>query len=260
MQVFFDTKTEDINRYKSESQKIRFLSERWVNKNIFCPHCGNSTLNSFENNRPVADFYCENCNEEYELKSTRNNIGSQIVDGAYKTMIERLQSQNNPNFFFLSYNPENFSIKNFMVIPKHFFIPSIIKKRKPLKSNARRSGWVGCNILLKDIPNSGKNFYIKDGIILDKKAVLETWKKTLFLRNTQQVELRGWLLDVMHCIDTLNKQEFTLQDMYAYKDFLGKKHPSNIHIEPKIRQQLQFLRDKGYLTFVDNKGKYKVNY
>ena len=259
MKVFFDTTIEGVKDYKSKSQKIRFLSERWISENIFCPHCGNSTLRSFENNRPVADFYCENCNEEYELKSKKNRIGNQVVDGAYRTMIERLQSHNNPNFFFLSYNPENFLVKNFMVIPKHFFVPNIIKKRKPLRSTTRRSGWIGCNILLNDIPNSGKNFYIKDGIVLKKKNVLETWNKTLFLRNTQKIELRGWLLDVMHCIDTLNKKEFTLQDIYKYKDFLSKKHPSNMHIEHKIRQQLQFLRDKGYLLFVDNRGRYRVN-
>jgi len=35
------------------------------------------------------------------------------------------------------------------------------------------------------------------------------------------------------------------------------KHPDNHHIKAKIRQQLQFLRDKGYLQFFGS-GKYKV--
>ena len=34
-------------------------------------------------------------------------------------------------------------------------------------------------------------------------------------------------------------------------------HPENKHIKDKIRQQLQFLRDRGYLKFI-NKGKYKL--
>ncbi len=31
----------------------------------------------FEQNRPVADFFCVNCNEEYELKSQKKKFGRQ---------------------------------------------------------------------------------------------------------------------------------------------------------------------------------------
>ncbi len=148
--------------YSNNSQKIRVLSEDWVGTEIFCPNCGTNIL-PYENNRPVADFYCKNCSEEYELKSKKNTMGRKIVDGAFSTMIERLQSRENPNFFFLNYNLQNYKIINFTVIPKHFFVPEIIEKRKPLSLNARRAGWVGCNILLNSIPDSGKIFYIKDG-------------------------------------------------------------------------------------------------
>ena len=41
------------------------------------------------------------------------------------------------------------------------------------------------------------------------------------------------------------------------KNALSKKHPDNHHIKPKIRQQLQFLRDKGYLEFVE-RGRYRL--
>lgn len=50
--------------YKSNSQKIRVMSEKWVHENMFCPCCGNS-LCRFENNKPVADFYCDECNENF---------------------------------------------------------------------------------------------------------------------------------------------------------------------------------------------------
>ena len=103
---------------------------------IFCPNCG-SNLSAHINNQPVADFFCNQCNEDYELKSGKK-IGLKIVDGAYFTMIERLSSNKNPNFFFLNYT-ENFQINNFIVIPKHFFIPEIIEKRKPLGVNAQRA-------------------------------------------------------------------------------------------------------------------------
>jgi type II restriction enzyme len=57
-------------RYKSQSQKTRVLTEDWVNSQIFCPSCGYH-IENYENNRPVADFYCSNCNEEFELKSKK---------------------------------------------------------------------------------------------------------------------------------------------------------------------------------------------
>ena len=254
MKTFFNTQIADS--YKSSSQKIRVLTENWVGSEIFCPNCGNN-ISDFENSRPVADFYCVNCSEEYELKSKKSNFGKKIVDGAYSTMIKRLQSQNNPNFFFLNYDLENSEIINFSVIPKHFFIPEIIEKRKPLSQNARRVGWVSCNILLDNIPKSGKIFYIKDKQIKSKENVLENWAKTLFLRETKKAELKGWILDIMKCIDKLKKEEFTLQDIYDFEKVLSKKHPKNKHVKDKIRQQLQFLREKRYLQFLGS-GKYKL--
>ena len=254
MQTVFNTQI--ANRYKSNAQKIRVLSEDWTIKESFCPNCGNSIVD-FENNRPVADFYCPSCNEEYELKSKKGNIGKKIVDGAYSAMIERLQSQNNPNFFFLNYDLQTYKVINFLVIPKHFFVPKIIEKRKPLSPNARRAGWVGCNILLEEIPESGKIFYIKNKQIRTKNKVLHDWRKTLFLRETKKSELRGWILDVMKCIDKLGKKEFTLNEMYSFKDILAQKYVNNKHIKDKIRQQLQFLRDKGYLEFIGH-GRYHL--
>jgi len=243
-------------QYKNQSQAIRVMTENWVKNEIFCPNCGNF-VNDFKNNSPVADFYCENCREEYELKSKKDEMGKKIVDGAYGKMIERLNSTNNPSFFFLNYDLQDYRVQNFVVIPKHFFIPEIIEKRKPLSENARRAGWIGCNILLQSIPQSGKIFYIKNGTPENKGDVLKNWQKTLFLRESSNVALRGWILDVMNCIDKLNKKDFTLDEIYDFENILSEKHPENKHIKDKIRQQLQFLRDKGYLKFLD-RGKYKL--
>lgn len=244
-------------QYKSQPQAIRVMTEDWVKKEIFCPNCGN-LVNDFKNNRPVADFYCTDCQEEYELKSKKDEMGKKIIDGAYEKMIERLSSTNNPSFFFLNYNLQDYSVKNFVVIPKHFFIPEIIEKRKPLSNNARRAGWVGCNILLQSIPQSGKIFYVKNGSPENKENILKNWQKTLFLRESSKIDLKGWILDIMNCIDKLHKQEFSLDEIYKFENILCQKHPENRHIKDKIRQQLQFLRDKGYLKFLD-RGKYKLS-
>ena len=73
--------------YKSSTQIARRLTEDWVLNNSYCPSCGEISLNEFENNRPVADFYCEKCNEEFELKSKGGKLSSTITDGAYNLAI-----------------------------------------------------------------------------------------------------------------------------------------------------------------------------
>ena len=244
------------NNYSNNSQKIRVLTESWVNKNIYCPNCGKN-ITKYENNKPVADFYCSNCKEDYELKSKKDNMGKKIVDGAYSTMIKRLKSDLNPNFFFLNYDKNSLNVINFIVIPKYFFIPEIIEKRKPLSITARRAGWIGCNILLDTIPESGKIFYVKDGKEESKNKVLDDWNKTTFLKQILNLKSKGWLIDIIKCIDKLDKNNFTLSDIYQFEKYLKLKHPENNNIQAKIRQQLQFLRDKGYLKF-ESRGKYKI--
>ena len=230
------------------------LSESWVDDEIFCPNCG-CNVDSYKNSKPVADFYCPNCSEDYELKSKKDSMGKRIADGAYETMIERLQSANNPNFFFLNYDVKNYEVLNFAVIPKHFFVPEIIIKRN--QGIKDRPNYIMCSIDLTRIPKSGKIFYIKNRKIESKERVLESWNRTLFLRKSKKVELRGWILDIMKCIDKLEKNEFTLDEMYSFENLLSQKYTDNKHIKDKISQQLQFLRDKDYLKFI-GKGKYKL--
>ena len=247
MLLTFDTSL--AVRYTSASQKVRVLTEDWVERMIFCPNCSQDHLVNYENNRPVADFYCQNCQEDFELKSKNGKIGKKIVDGAYGKMIERLQSDSNPNFFLLGYTP-NYSVRNFMIIPKQFFTTSIIERRKPLAETARRAGWIGCNILLSNIPDSGKIYLVRDGVVIPRSEVLTKWRKTLFLREENKVSMRGWMLDIMRCIERVDRVNFTLDDMYAFESELAAAHLDNNHIKDKIRQQLQILLDKGSIDFV----------
>ncbi|MBU6431580.1 restriction endonuclease, partial [Patescibacteria group bacterium] len=92
MNLSFDEKLADD--YTSQSQKIRVLTEDWVGNQIYCPNCGHLDIDKYPNNKSVGDFFCSNCKEDYELKSKKENFGNKIVDGAYRTMIERLQSSN----------------------------------------------------------------------------------------------------------------------------------------------------------------------
>ena len=234
--------------YKSNSQKIRVITEQWVSNNLFCPYCGKEKIAHFENNRPVADFYCPDCAEEYELKSKNGTIENKVNDGAYDTMIKRIESINNPNFFFMNYNKQDLHVKDFLMVPKYFFSPEIIEKRKPLSDTARRAGWVGCYIVLKQIPQEGRIFIVKNEIEIPQKEIISKVKRTDFIKQ-YKLDARGWVLDVLNCVNQIEGRDFTLEQMYKFEDVLSKKHPDNNHIKDKIRQKLQILRDKGILEF-----------
>ena len=46
-----------------------------------------------------------------------------------------------------------------------------------------------------------------------------------------------------------------MNDVYFFENQLSIIHPNNHNIKAKIRQQLQILRDKGFIEFLGN-GKY----
>jgi len=253
MNLSFDLRL--AKAYTSTSQKARVLTEGWVLREIYCPSCGNSVTN-YDNNRPVADFYCKKCIEDFELKSKKGKIGKKVSAGAYSQMIKRIDSPQKPNFFFMGHL-KSLSVNDFFVVPKHFFVSEIIEERKPLANTAQRAGWIGSNILFSKIPKAGQIFYVQDGKQISKSDVLQKWQKTVFLKKITRANAKGWILDIMNCIDALNKNEFTLTDLYKFENDLRIIHPENKNIRPKIRQQLQFLRDKNYLEFV-NAGVYRL--
>ena len=235
--------------YTSPSQSARAWTERWVRDWVYCPNCGCPTISPFPNNSPVADFFCAVCKEEYELKSQKSVFDNKVMDGSYRTKCERLAASNNPNLFLLNYDLKQLTVANFLVVPKHFFVKEIIQERKPLAPTARRAGWIGSNILLNEVPESGKIFIVRGGQPEPKDSVLAKWQRTLFLREQEQ-EARGWLIEVMKCVEAIGRPEFNLDDVYAFEGRLGRLYPGNRNVRPKIRQQLQFLRDRGFLDFV----------
>jgi predicted RNA-binding Zn-ribbon protein involved in translation (DUF1610 family) len=150
--------------FDSGSQTARVLTEDWASREVFCPNCGNPHLSRFPANRPVADLYCASCKEEFELKSQKARFGARIANGAFRTMCERLDSQNNPN-----------------------------------------------------------------------------------------------LMLVLRCVEMIAKREFTLEEVYAFESHLSGLYPMNQHVRQKIRQQLQVLRDQGFIEFL-GRGRYRLRY
>ncbi len=240
----------------SGSQSARAWTEAWMKAWGYCPHCGAAALSSFPNNQPVADFFCASCSEEFELKSKKGKFGPKLANGSFKTKCERLAASNNPNFFLMNYDLKSLAVVNLFIVPKHFFVREIVEERRPLALTARRAGWIGSNILLSRVPESGKIHIVQNGLIREKELVLAEWQKTLFLRQ-ESLETRGWLLDVMNCVELLGKREFTLDEVYLFERHLGELYPGNQNVKPKIRQQLQYLRDRGSIDFV-SRGNYRL--
>lgn len=256
MNLTFDISS--ASNYTSNSQKARILSETWLGQNMYCPRCGEVSIHHFENNRPVADFFCPNCKNQYELKSKCGALGRKISDGAYDTMIARIVGNDNPDFFVMRYSMEDFCVKDLLFVPKHFFVPEIIEKRKPLASTARRAGWIGCNIIIDKIPDQGKIAIVSNGKVIKKDVVIDKVNASNQLI-VKDINSRGWLLDILSCVNKIPSQEFTLAEMYAFEEILCEKHPDNHNIKPKIRQQLQLLRDRGVIAFL-GAGQYQKVY
>ena len=63
-------------------------------------------------------------------------------------------------------------------------------------------------------------------------------------------------MDVLNCINKIPLHIFSLEDMYSFELELQNKHPEIHNVKPKIRQQLQLLRDKGFIEFL-GKGMYR---
>ncbi len=242
------------SRYHSNAQKIRVMSEGWLENNMYCPCCGNPHIKKLPNNKPVSDFLCESCKEIFELKSKKGSIGKKIVDGAYRTMISRINSIDNPDLFILSYSSQ-LQVTDLFLIPKFFFVPDIIEKRTPLKSDARRAGWEGCSILFSEIPIQGRISIINHQDEIEKNSVITCYQKIYQLK-TDSIEQRGWLFDVLNCINKIPNNDFYLSDLYKFVPRLKLKYSDNHNIEAKIRQQLQILRDKKIIEFLD-RGHYK---
>ena len=242
--------------YKSKSQIARVLTEAWFDENMYCPACPSNDLEPLPDNTKVLDFLCPKCGEKFQLKSKSTKFGNVVSNSAYNVKIQKIRAGLAPNYAFLKYDIKDYMVESLMIIPKHFMTTEAIQKRNPLRPTAERHGWVGSNILLKRLPPDARLYLVLDGLEIPKRTVRKNWKQFEFLKN-KRLETKGWLNDVLTCVRELDKKEFSLKEMYGFVPKLQELYPDNRHVEDKIRQQLQVLRDNGILEFV-SRGEYRV--
>jgi len=241
--------------YKSGSQIARVLTEEWCVRELYCPACTSERLSPSKVNTPAIDFVCPECKQLFQLKSLRSWNPKKIVDAGYESMVRSIRADEVPNLLVLQYSVD-WLVRNLLLVPRFFFSESTIERRKALTAQARRAGWVGCNILLGQIPIDGKITMISAGLPVPKWQVRDEFARTRSLSKIPPA-VRGWTLDVLNIARRLGKPQFTLKDVYKFEDELQASHPGNHNIRPKIRQQLQVLRNLGLAQFL-GRGQYTL--
>jgi len=234
--------------YISGSQIARVLSEDWCEREMYCPVCDSDRLARAKANSQAVDFSCAKCEQFFQLKSLKGWNSKKIVDGSYEAMLRAIRSDRTPNLLVLQYS-SSWLIQNLVLIPRVFFAESVLEKRKPLGPHARRAGWVGCNILLSQIPTDGKIAMVAAGEPISKRHVREEFSRIKLLADLPPAA-RGWTVDVLNIVRRLGKTQFSLKEIYDFETELKTLHPKNENVRPKIRQQLQVLRDLGLVDFV----------
>lgn len=143
---------------------------------MFCVKCGHRKLRHLKNNSRFRDFKCERCGNVCELKSTTSSIKNQILGGAYQAMVERISSGEAPDLLVMRRSAKESLVQELIIIPRSFLSLNIIRKRKPLSSRARRAGWTGGIILLKNIPEAAKVKVIVNREITNKEKTLDDFR------------------------------------------------------------------------------------
>lgn len=239
--------------YKSLSQVARRVTENWGLHNLYCPACDSNSLTQSPNNMPAIDFVCPRCQQSFQLKSRATWSERKVLDAGYEAMMTAVQSDAAPNLLVMQYSP-TWQVSNLLLVPHFFFTPSAIEKRNPLGPNARRAGYVGCNILLSAIAPEGKLRIVSKGAMTDAVTVRQQYQQVRPLSQLN-IESRGWTLDVLNAVSSFGQKPFELAEVYGFEAHLAALHPDNYHVRDKIRQQLQVLRDLGLIRFL-GRGKY----
>jgi type II restriction enzyme len=243
-----------IANYTSNTQRARVVSEAWVLRNGYCLACDSDNLLPTVANTRSKDFICPKCSHGYELKSKRGGFGKRIPDGAFSAMMTTIREGRTPSFLLLEYTPM-WEVRNLTAVHHSLITQDCIEERRALGPQAQRAGWIGCNIILPKIAFDGRIPLVTDGNALIREVPRTAFVRLQFLSKMPS-DRRGWAASLLNLLRQLQGDSFTLGDAYGFEAHLAKLYPANNNVRPKIRQQLQVLRDAGLIRFLGN-GRYE---
>ena len=247
--------------YQNNSQIARRITEDWATRNMYCLACASNYLLPARTNTAVLDYTCPECNALYQLKSKGGRFGSKVNNSAYAKKAAAIATGQVPHYAFLQYSSEHALVTDLFLIPGHLFSLGMVERRNPLRPQARRAGWIGSNIILGQLPVGVRVDVVSHGGLRDKHEARSDWNRYIFIQNDSR-SAGGWIADILLCARRLRSESasdvFTLQQFYSrFLEELKLRYPTNHNVEAKIRQQFQFLRNGGLLSFL-GRGRYRL--
>ena len=218
-------------------------------KDGYCPACL-GTLSPNKANCKAIDFVCTQCAIPFQLKSTKSRIGPKVPDGSYDAMVSAIRSDASPALMLLRYELSSWEVHDLFVIPSFALPEQAIIRRRPLGPLARRAGWVGCNIDLNLVALEARVPLVSARGVVPKGQVAAQYARLRPLKEIASKQ-RGWTLAVLNAIQSRLRERFSTVDAYSIEPELTALFPGNKNVRPKIRQQLQVLRDIGILEHTE---------
>jgi type II restriction enzyme len=171
-------------------------------------------------------------------------------------MMRRIRAAEAPALMLMHYQ-QDWSVQRLIAIHPVFLTPSVVRKRpKPhLRPKTLKPYWM-CDLDLTRIPPDGKIVIVGDGAERQRAETRRAFRESMRFGDVP-LRKRGWAALVLAYVRKIDKAEFSLKDLYAYEAAMHAAYPKNSHVRPKIRQQMQVLRDLGYVQFLD-RGHYQI--
>ncbi len=244
------------DRLTRNTQRARVISEAWFGAQGYCLNCSSSRLEATRAGTEFRDFECPVCSQAYELKSSARAHASVVQDGGFDSMMRRIRAEEAPALMLMHYGPD-WAVQKLVAIHPVFLTPAVVRKRpKPhIRPKSGAEYWM-CDIDLTRIPPDGKVVLVSESQVV---PVAKARAAFVASKRFEDIPLgkRGWTALVLACIRGLGKREFSLYEVYACEAVLQAAYPENRNVRDKIRQQLQVLRDLGYLEFA-GAGEYRL--
>jgi type II restriction enzyme len=240
-----------------KTQQVRIISESWFALEGYCLNCSSPRLERTPANTIFRDFQCPRCGQGYELKSSARQHRGTVRDGGYDAMMRKIAAKQAPVLLLMQYNLA-WRVHSLAAVHPVFLTTAVVKKRpKPhLRPGTGKPYWM-CDLDLTVVPPDGKVVLVDCAAT---RPLMQVRKEFALSKRLETVPLkeRGWTSLVLSAVRGIGKQRFALSDVYAYEATMKAAYPENDNVRPKIRQQLQVLRDLKYIEFGDKRGEYKI--
>jgi len=242
--------------YKSGAQRARVISEAWFKGAGYCLNCSSNKLLPTTAGTIARDYLCSKCAQPYELKSSARAHSRIVNDGGYDSMMGRIFASEAPALMLMHYSP-TWCVQGLVAIHPVFLTPAVVLKRKEPHTRPRTGKlYQMCDLDISLIPSDGKIVLVSDGVARPHSVPRREFAESLRFKDVP-LSKRGWPASVLAVVRKIGKTHFTLAEVYAYEEELHAAYPENSHVRAKIRQQLQVLRNLGYLEFIE-RGAYRM--